>query len=110
MCGSTMSANSHSSAGASSRMRIRRRCQTRIGMARGSAMGASVAGEADRTVGIEAEVDALADFQVGKPACLGQRDAKLETSQLFMQQHCRVGTVKQQALDRSGVVRLILRQ
>ena len=41
----------------------------------------------DRALRIEAEVNSLTDRQVGEPAGLGQGDAKLESCEVFLQQH-----------------------
>src|SRR6202000_1869605 len=57
----------------------------------------------DRALRIEAEVNSLTDRQVGELAGLGQGDAKLESCEVFLQQHRGIGAVEQQALHNTFV-------
>src|SRR6185312_7110069 len=91
-CGSTISSDSHRSAGASSSASSRRRDQA----ARASSGMRSGGGETDGPLRIEAEVDAVANLQVGVGAGLRQRDTQLLAALQLAQQYHRVGAVKQQ--------------
>src|SRR6266853_1125995 len=102
-CGSTISANSHSSAGASKSPSIRRRYQSVAARVSGMAVGSR---ETDGPLRIETEIDARAGLQVRIGPGLRQRNAELDTTLQFAQQHGGVGTVEQQADHLAGVRRL----
>ncbi len=73
-------------------------------------MRSATAREADGPLRIEAEKHPLADFQISEAARLRQGHPELEASQVFLQQHSRIGAVEQQAADLGNIARLILRQ
>src|SRR5579862_8650226 len=87
-CGRTIKAKSHSSAGSSSSASISRRWAALV--ASGSGMWDRTArrGKADRPLRVEAEVHALADFQIGKAPGLRQGDAELESAGFLRQEDC----------------------
>src|SRR5579872_6476495 len=109
-CGSTMSVNSHSNAGASSHARISRRRHAALsnsGMRSGSFGGcfalcrcdaAGKTAEADCALRVETEGDALTYLEVGQPPGLRQRHAELEAAAFLVEQHRGIGAVEQQAL------------
>src|SRR5580700_9202993 len=109
-CGRTISAKIQSSAGSSSSASIRRRCAARVANSSGTGGRGAARGKAGRALRVEAEIHALADFQIGEPAGLRQGDTKLEPTALLGEQHRRVGAVEEEALHLADVVGLLTRQ
>src|ERR1700722_7127700 len=98
MCGSTMSAKSHSSAGASSSVSTSRRCHRRCAGVLDMLGPCRVrGGKANSARRIETEEHAFAYFQVGESSGLWQRHAKLETAHFLGEKHGGVGAIEQQA-------------
>src|SRR5271166_4905751 len=111
MCGNTISAPSHSSAGASSSHSVKLACQRR-----GTAVSAMLFDHpgaclvAGRSLGIEAENHVLLHLEIRELAGLRQGDAKFPSGARLLQQHRRIGAVEQQALDHARMRRLAGRQ
>ena len=108
-CGSTISANSHSNAGASNNVRISRRRQEAFssGMRAGSFGGCfALCGSVPLArplkqmarCGSKPKHDAFAHLEVGQAPGLRQRHAELEAAALLVEQHRGIGAVEQQAL------------
>src|SRR5450432_260062 len=102
-----MRLRSHRRAGARSSVNTSHRCQRLAPCA--SAMihrRAAAACEADCALGIEAEVDALADLEIRQTPRLWQCHPKFEAAVLHAEQHGGIRAVEEQALHCAAKARM----